>query len=244
MATVWLDGPARRNALGHAAWAALPSIMADAASKSRAIILRGRGGNFGAGADIKEFEEVFATRDTALAYFDRMEAAMRAVEAVDVPVIAAIDGLCVGASVALALACDFRVASATSSYAITPAKLGIAYPYGDVRRVVSAIGPSRTKALMFSGRSIPAALALTYGLVDIVEADLETGIAEFAGIVTSCSPWTIRATKKAVAAIGAGLGPAEAGYPGILAEAVAGADFAEGMAAFAARRRPDFKTIV
>jgi enoyl-CoA hydratase/carnithine racemase len=244
LATLWLEGPTRRNAMGRSAWEAMPAALAraEATPGCRAIIIRGSNGHFGAGADIAEFGDVFATRDATIRYFAIMESAMASIEGATKPVVAAIEGVCVGACVALALACDIRLAAPSSCYAITPAKLGIAYPYGDVRRAAAAIGANRVKAMIFSGRPITADIALAYGLVDaVLDGDFETGLSEFVASIAACSPWTIRTTKRALSALRAGAGPSEAGYPDILADAVVGADFKEGLAAFAARRAPRFK---
>lgn len=243
ISTIWLDGPTRRNALGSAAWNAFPDMLARAESdpECRVIIVRGRGGYFGAGADIHEFDRVFATPESTLEYFGAMEAAMRAVEDVGKSTIAAVEGLCIGACVALALACDIRLGSADSSYAITPAKLGIAYPYGDIGRVVAAIGAGRAKSMIFSGRSVSAGNALALGLIDMVaDEDFDLSLSRFATAISECSPWTIAKTRRAVAVAQLGGSSADAGYPDILVEAVSGPDFAEGMAAFAAKRRPVF----
>lgn len=243
VATIWLDGIGQRNALSKSTWEAIPVAVAkaEAALDCRMIVLRGSGGHFGAGADIKEFATVFADRAATLDYFAVMEAAMARVEAAAIPTVAAIEGSCMGACVALALSCDIRLAVASSSFAITPAKLGIAYPYGDVRRVVQAIGANRTKSLMFNGRTIAADIALNYGLVDSVVDDLAIAIAELAGSMGTCSLWTIDATRQAISAVLAGKSAAEAGYPEVLVQAVAGADFAEGIRAFGERRPPVFQ---
>ena len=243
VATVRLDGPSRRNAIGRSAWRAIPQAIAEAEAVPgcRLVVLRGGGGHFGAGADIKEFEEVFAARATTLTYFAEMEAAMRSIEDATRPTIAVIEGLCVGACVALALACDCRLAARGSSFAITPGKLGIAYPYGDVARVAFAIGESRAKAMMFSGKAIDVDTAMSYGLVDcVIDGDFEAGVTEYLGSIAACSPATARWTKRALAAIRSGASAAEAGYPAILADAVAGTDYKEGMAAFTSRRPPRF----
>lgn len=246
VATVWLNGAQQRNALSQATWEAIPLAIAEAQATPgcRAIVLRGSGGNFGAGADIKEFGAVFADQAATLDYFERMETAMRSIEAAVRPTIAVIEGLCYGASVALALACDIRLAASSSSFAITPARLGIIYPYGDVARVVTAIGERRAKTMMYSGRAISAATALDYGMVDdLLDGEFEAGVSAFVDAVASSSPWTIATTRQAIADVRRAALPEEAGYPHKMAEAVTGPDFAEGMRAFSERRSPSFPNL-
>jgi len=244
VATLWLNGAPQRNALSLSTWEAIPAAVAEAeaATGCRVIVIRGRGGHFGAGGDIKEFCAVFADEASTLVYFDRMEAAMRSIETARLPTVALIEGLCVGACVALALACEIRLGAAASSYAITPAKLGIAYPYGDIARVVSAIGASRTKTLMYSGVAIPAETALVYGLIDrVIAADSDT--AAFVSAVAASSPWTIATTRRAIHNVGLDRSNKAAGYPETLVAAVTGTDFAEGMNAFIEKRTAVFSDV-
>lgn len=244
LATIWLEGTEQRNALSQSTWEAIPPAIAEAeaAAGCRAIVLRGRGGHFGAGANIKEFGTVFASRTATLAYFESMEAAMRSVERADKPTVAVVEGVCVGASVALALACEIRLAAPTSSFAITPARLGIVYPYGDIARVVDAIGPRRAKTLIYTGRPISADTALAFGLVDsVLDGEFEPGVAGFVEAIASSSPWTIATTRRAIADVRSGVPPAKAGFPQTLFDAVNGQDFAEGLQAFLQSRPPRFR---
>ena len=243
--TIWIDRPARKNALALRCWGAIAAAVSEAERRTEccAIVIRGVDGNFGAGADIAEFAEQFADRTSIQNYFAAMEAGMASLEAVSKPTIAAIEGNCFGASVAMALACDIRIASTGSWFAITPAKLGISYPYGDVRRVVRAIGPGRTKSLLFTGRRIAGEEAFAIGLVDQIEpaARFDLALASLTNVIAQSSRHSIRASKSAVSAALKALDDHSAGYPAALVEAVTGVDFAEGMTAFIEKRRPVFR---
>lgn len=239
-----LNRPERRNSLGLADWQALHRAVVQAAENSecRVIVIRGAGRNFGAGLDISEFRTVFSSAESTIAYFAQVEATITAIEQSPKPVIAAIEGLCIGASVALALACDTRVAAHSAQFAISPAKLGITYPYGDLARLRAAIGSARTKLLVFSGRRITAGEAETIGLIDLCASDdFDAEVANLTDDIAEASHATVRAAKEALLSLSQGLGPDAAGYPAALAKAVISEDFAEGLAAFEQRRRPRFR---
>ena len=96
-------------------WAAIPALVEQATADPNVKILIIHGGDagaFAAGADISEFEEIYATRDSAAASGSTIAAALDAVEACPKPTLAAIEGACVGGGVSLAMTCDLRVASA------------------------------------------------------------------------------------------------------------------------------------
>lgn len=242
--TIRLDRPRQKNAIALAGWQAIPAHIAcaEADPDCRVIVLRGADGNFGAGADIAEFAHVLATPDQTLAYFAAMESAMQAFEHARKPVVAVVEGLCIGACVALSLACDIRIVSTDAIFAVTPARLGIAYPYGDVRRLLDALGPGRTKSLLFSGRRIDAHQAEIFGLVDhlVPAATFEADLAPLLHSITTASLWTITASKQAVRALLDGQSAASAGYPEHLATTVTGPDFIEGTTAFREKRAPRF----
>jgi enoyl-CoA hydratase/carnithine racemase len=242
IARLTLAAPASRNAMTRAMWAALPAIAARIAADRdiRVLVLTGAGGAFCAGADIAEFAEVYATAESAAAYNATVRAAIEALRSLPRPVLARIEGPCVGGGVALALACDLRFADPGAVFAITPARLGIAYSPADTALVVGAVGAAAAKDLLFSARRLDAAEARALGLVDRVsEADgLDTAVAEYAETLARLSPASIAQAKATVNA----LAPACAD-PALLAGFAAlfsGPDFAEGRAAFLGRRAPEF----
>jgi enoyl-CoA hydratase/carnithine racemase len=100
-----------------------------------------------------------------------MRDALDALRALPIPTVARIDGPCYGAGVALAMACDLRIATAGSRFAITPAKIGISYPQEDVHRLVALVGPGQAARLLFTAETIDGAEALRIGLVELQDAD-------------------------------------------------------------------------
>ena len=165
---VTLNQPEKCNVLSVDVWRNIPALLKQAAARNetRVVVLRGAGGNFAADADITEFDSVLADRATARVYVQIMGAATAAIEALPIPVIAILEGQCVGAAVSLALACDIRLASTSARFAMTSAKLGLVYPFADTKRLVDTVGISTAKDLLFTGRIIDAARALEIGLID------------------------------------------------------------------------------
>jgi enoyl-CoA hydratase/carnithine racemase len=242
VARLTLSAPASRNAMTRAMWAALPPVMARIAADPgiRALVLTGAGGAFCAGADIAEFAEVYASPESAAAYNATVRAAIAALRDLPRPVLARIEGPCVGGGVALALACDLRFADPGAVFAITPARLGIAYSPADTALVVAAVGSAAAKDLLFSARRIGAAEARAMGLVDRLceQGGLDPAVDDYAETLARLSPASIAQAKATVNA----LAPACAD-PALLAGFAAlfsGSDFAEGRAAFLARRAPEF----
>ncbi len=245
IATITLDRPGRRNAMLLAMWQAFPAVMAavDADPAVTVIVLRGSGGHFGAGNDISDFLAHCASADGARVYALAMAAAMRAIEAAAKPVVAAIEGDCYGASVAVTLACDLRVAADNAGFAITPAKLGVLYLASDLARLSALIGPARVRDMIFTARRLDAAEALNIGLVErvIPHGGFEEGLAEILRSIAIGSPVTIRGTKAMLRRLPPGDAPAETEETiANFVAATQGDDFKEGARAFLEKRRPRF----
>ncbi len=244
VATATLNRPQARNALNVAMWRAWPQLVHDLNPRRevRALVVRGAGGHFASGADISEFDEVFADHASALAYGRLLEAATAALAAFDRPVVAVIEGFCIGAGLAVALACDLRIAAEDARLGAPPAKLGLIYSLADTRRLVQAVGASAAKAMLFTAalRSAPEALAL--GLVDEVHAvdALEAGAAARVAGLCALSSSSIRTAKAIVGRVLDGQLEDTDETRGWFADAATGADFAEGLAAFRAKRAPVF----
>ncbi|GAA3292575.1 enoyl-CoA hydratase/isomerase family protein [Streptomyces cinereospinus] len=231
VATVVIAHPAKRNAMTAAMWRALPPLLDTLAADPavRALVLTGEGGTFCAGADIStlraspaEAQGLSVLAEEALAAFPK-------------PTLAAVRGHCVGGGAQLAAACDLRFAEEGALFGVTPAKLGLVYPASATRRLVSLVGPATTKYLLFSGELIGTGQALRTGLVDEVlpEGRLGERVAEFTRVLVSRSQLTQAAAKE----FADGRTDRDAHW----AEAArAGADPAEGVAAFLERRPPRF----
>jgi enoyl-CoA hydratase/carnithine racemase len=171
-----------------------------------------------------------------------IQAAIAALEDFPKPTLALIEGPCVGGGCGLALACDLRVATANARFAITPAKLGLVYGLEDVRRLVQAVGVSAAKDMLFSGRLLDAGEALATGLVDrvVADGDLDQAADTLAAPMLAASSWSQQAQKAVFALLRGGGGQARQRSDALFGDAFAGADFAEGFAAFMEKRRPRF----
>jgi enoyl-CoA hydratase/carnithine racemase len=240
-----LNKPGKRNALSVDMWAAIPEMIQRiiAADAVKVVILHGGdAGAFAAGADISEFSTIYSTPEAAAQSGETIAAALNAIEHCPKPVIAAIDGACVGGGMSLAMAADLRVAGEGARFGITPARLGIVYPAGDMRRLVTAIGASRAKDILFTARIFGVAEANDLGLLNRVVGRGEALAAARAlgEAVAANSQWSVRAIKQMVAGV-------EAGWEDISPEAAAlfvagfcSEDFVEGYSSFLEKRPAKF----
>jgi enoyl-CoA hydratase/carnithine racemase len=171
-----------------------------------------------------------------------MEAATRALAGFPKPSIAMIRGACFGGGCSLALTCDFRFAEDTARFGIPPARLGVAYPLEDTKRLVDTVGLGAARDLLMTGRILTAADALAIGLVDrVVPPDaLAVAIDRHAETLAGLSQFSLRATKAIIGEILAGAASETATARALWAEAFASPDVAEGASAFLQKRRPRF----
>jgi enoyl-CoA hydratase/carnithine racemase len=244
LAWLTLDRPSQRNALNEAMWRAMPGVAARIAADPavRVLILRGAGGHFASGADIGEFPVVLANRDASLRYKHLCEQGIDALENLKTPVIALIEGYCIGAGLAIALACDLRLAAAGARFAAPPAKLGLVYSLKDTRRLIAAVGASRAKAMLFTGAIVDASDALKFGLVDEVHPpeQAEGAARALATTIANLSSWSARGSKAIIRLAMSGAVEETSESLDWYANAVEGPDFAEGLTAFMQKRPPVF----
>lgn len=240
-----LNRPKKLNAISSAMWALLKDAVAAAARdrEARLIVVAGEGGNFAAGADISEFDRIYASRESAVGFADAMLEALSALEALPKPTLAAIRGACVGGGCSIALACDFRYAAPSARFAVTPGKLGLVYSLPDTRRLVAAAGAANARDLLFTGRIIDPEEAVRMGLVDRLCADeeLDGAVLQLARRLEETSPYSAAATKKMFALLAEGAADGDARAAALLAEAFTGEDMTEGRKAFLEKRRPNFR---
>ena len=242
--TVTIDRPQRKNAMTQAMWREMARLFRAFADDDavRAVVLRGAGGDFCAGADIGEFETVRGSADSARLYESENSAAFAAVRDCPVPTIAAIGGICFGGGFGMAAACDIRIAAADAVFSVPAAKLGLAYPVDAMADIVHAVGPQVARHMAYSAARLDAAGALSAGfLLEVVEKDgLEARAAELAAVIAANAPLSIRASKASIRAVLTG-DPADAAHAGALGDATfESADYAEGRAAFREKRPARF----
>ncbi len=263
VATVWLDRAEKRNALGPAFWTDLPVAMAAVASdpEVRALVIAARGPHFSVGLDLVAMSGLAggappdadgATRRPSAAVraasvraeVVRMQASITSVADCPVPVIAAIQGYCLGGGVDLAAACDIRLASADAVFSVRETKVAIVADLGSLQRLPHIIGKGHVAELAYTGKDITAARAAEIGLVNRLSPDSEAVVADaraLAAEIASNSPLAVRGTKAVLAAsegrpVADGLSFVAAWNAGALASE----DLAEAMAAFVDKRSPVF----
>jgi enoyl-CoA hydratase/carnithine racemase len=169
IARLTLSRPEARNAIPARDWHALGDA-AEAAVEggARVLLVDGAGSAFCAGADIKDFAAMLHDEAAASAFRLAMRDGIERLAAVPIPSVALIEGPCYGAGVALAMACDLRIAGPGAVFAITPAKFGISYPQQDVARLMALVGPGQAARLLYTGAAIDAREALRIGLVELL----------------------------------------------------------------------------
>ena len=170
VARVTIDNAAKRNALDRPILEGLASTLPEL--DARCIIVTGAGTVFSAGYDIGDLSAERLAEEAAELLTHPFEAALAAMDAVEVPVVAAMGGHAFGGGLELALACDLRVCAAGAKLGMPPGRLGVVYSHTGLRRFVDAIGAARTRELFLTARPITADTALAWGLVNEVVEDV------------------------------------------------------------------------
>src|SRR3954447_5080238 len=240
VATIRLDRPPM-NAINSALQEDLRSAALEVSQDEsvRAVVIYGGEKVFAAGADVKEFagqDHAYLMRDAA-----RVMSAIDSVARIPKPVIAAVTGYALGGGCELALTADFRVSADDAKWGQPEILLGIIPGMGGTQRLPRLVGPAKAKDLIFTGRHVDAAEALSIGLVDRVvpHTEVYTAAREMAATFAGGPLAAVRAAKQAVdrgleADLGTGLEIERLQFSGLFATE----DAREGMTAFADKRRP------
>jgi enoyl-CoA hydratase/carnithine racemase len=245
LAILTFTRPEARNAMTWEMYQALVDACerVDGDAGVRVLILRGAGGKaFVAGTDIAQFES-FRGRDDGLDYEKRIDQVLDRLEGVRKPTIAHVHGVAAGGGCAIALTCDLLVATPESTFGIPIARtLGNCLSGATYSRLVDLVGPGRTKEMLFTGRLVGAAEAHRLGLVSrIVPAEeIEGVVRELALEIASNAPLTILATKEMIRRLTAKRRLAAGEDRDLIEMCYSSADFREGVAAFLAKRRPQW----
>ena len=210
----------------------------------KVVVVRGAGEHFSAGADIASVQKILHDPITGHSDGGDITVAEDALATFRKPVIAAIDGYCVGGGWQIAGACDIRLASERAIYGITPAKIGIVYPLSGIKRLVQLTGPAMAKHLLLSGDFIDAQEALRLGLATKV-ISMDTfwdQVHAFALHVAARSQFSAQGHKALINAMSAGASDADvdelsAYWQGQMNHSE---DAAIGVAAFLAKEKPQF----
>jgi enoyl-CoA hydratase len=244
---ITFNNPEKRNAMSLDMWEGLGTALVELRDDPavRVVILFGAGGKaFVSGADISQFEKHRHNAEASEEY-SRKSAAQRALLAdFPKPVIACIRGFCLGGGMQVAMSADIRIASENSQFGIPAAKLGIAYGYDGLKHLVSLVGPSWARLIMYTGMRIESAEAVRIGLVDRVVPDTELWDAtmEIARTIAGNAPLAITAAKITIAQILKDSGDRDIdAVKKISTACMDSEDFREGRTAFMEKRKPRFK---
>jgi enoyl-CoA hydratase len=263
VATLWLDRPEARNAMGQDLWRDLPLAMGalSADPDVRVIVVAAKGPHFTVGLDLKAMGGLLAgdggersgssgpasaaarargTRAEVL----RLQDSITSVALCPKPVIAAVHGYCIGGGVDLIAACDIRLASADAVFSVREAKMAIVADLGSLQRLPAILSAGHLAELAFTAKDISAQRAKEIGLVNDVAADAEGVLKaayELAAEIAANSPLAVQGTKAVLAAnegktVAQGLDYVATWNAGMLASD----DLTEAVVSFMEKRPPKF----
>lgn len=243
LARIGIHRPDKRNALATRHWAAIEAALDEiAASDAQIVVVSGVPGAFSAGADIDELGQLLTAPEAFAANNAQVQRTQLKLQRLPQTTLAVIDGACVGGGLGLALACDLRLASTRSRFAITPAKLGLVYSADDSRRLLNTVGMARTREMLLTGRLLDAATALDWGLINQLAGEDGIEALEQAQLqqLLATSGQARRAIKIVLGHLGGDASVGVAQADAAFNDAFSSSDFVEGAAAFLEKRAPRF----
>lgn len=244
---VTFNNPDKRNAMSLDMWEGLGQALIELRDDAdvRVVILTGAGDKaFMSGADISQFEKARHNAQASEEYSKRSATQRALLADYPKPTIACIRGFCLGGGMQVAMMSDIRLASENSQFGIPAAKLGIAYGYDGLKHLVSLVGPSWARLLMYTGMRIDSAEALRIGLVDRVlpDAELWNATLDTARSIAGNAPLAIKAAKITIAQVLKDESHRDMdAIKAIGTACMDSEDFREGRQAFMAKRKPQFK---
>ncbi|MFC5827337.1 enoyl-CoA hydratase/isomerase family protein [Nonomuraea insulae] len=194
-ATLWLDRPAKRNAIDRSMLQHLSVAVGEIESDRsiRTLLVRGSDGYFSAGADIGDWADPSPSEAEEMsrlgtAVFDRLAS-------LSVPTLAVIEGGALGGGLELALACDVRLAAPAALIGYPEARLGNLTSWGGLTRLVDAVGLAHTRSMFLTGTPVSGRRAYEIGLVHAAPADLEAAVSELVADLGAAEPTAVRTFK-------------------------------------------------
>ncbi len=254
LAVFTLGNPGKRNAMTRAMWRALRSAATALPAGTRCLLLRGEGGHFSAGGDITEYPG-FRFDAATLRHFHEEEVApaLDALLAIDVPLVAQIEGNCMGGGLEIAACCDIRIAHEAASFGAPIAKLGMPMAPREMALLLRTAGETTVREMLLEARMLDAATLLARGFLTRVVLGAAQQAQESAQRIASLSPQAARLNKQAMRQLLmpnwpiAGVNTAYKAIKSIATENLDdpyryadSAEHREGIAAFLAKRAPKF----
>lgn len=260
VSVLWLNRPEKLNALHRPLWEDIPAAIAqlDADDATRVIVLAGRGKAFCAGIDLVDHAPALAgggslsgRGDSAVAkrralYDDiqRYQRTASCFEGTDKPVIAAVQGACLGAGMDLITACDIRIASSDATFSVRETRIAMVADVGVLQRLPRIVGDGVARDLILTARDIDAGHALRVGLVTEVLPDAAALLArarELAGLISAHSPLAVQGAKHVLNAAARAATREGLDYVALWNSAFLHSDdLEEAVRSFAERRKPRF----
>ena len=211
VATVWLNRPEKKNAMNPPAWTDSVGIFTelDEDPEVRVIIIAAKGDDFCAGIDlfdmVNHLPELLNTEQKGgvkwpfLRKIHGMQDAMTVVERIRKPVIAAVQGRCIGAGLDLISACDIRLATADASFTLREAAMGMVADMGVLQRLPHIVGQGITRELAYTAKFIDASRAREIHLINEIFPDLDAlmeGARKLAEEIANVAPLAVQASKE------------------------------------------------
>lgn len=245
VATITLDSPGKLNAVSVAMWQELRRVFEALADdpRVRCVVMRGAGGNFAAGADLDEFDEVHRNLQNGRRFhLETVLPALEAIRQAPQPIVAAIEGVCAGGGLQIALAGDIQIGSDTARLGVPVGRLGFPVVLSELRLLLERLGESVTADLLLTGRLFDAQEAAAKGLLSRVvpAAEFEHRVSETVHAICAGSPRAARQNKAQLRLL------FDRGMQYTAHDLDASFDFLdsddyrEGIAAFLAKRLPKF----
>jgi enoyl-CoA hydratase/carnithine racemase len=252
LATLAISYPQRRNAMTRAMWRDLQGIGARLPVNVRCLVIRGQGEHFSAGGDISEYPD-FRFEENSLAHFHEEEVApgLAALLKLDIPVVAMINGFCMGGGLEIAACADIRIASEDASFGAPIAKLGMPMALRELALLLSVAGEATVREMLLEASTLSAQEMKARGFVQrLVRADeLEIEAQKTAERIAALSPQAAQLNKQALRQFLdqykplAGIKYAQIAINSIVNDAYAyasSAEHIEGITAFLQKRSPNF----
>lgn len=246
VATVTLCHPRKLNAMSRAMWRQLRSVFAELQGRSdvRCVVVRGISGHFCAGGDIAEYPD-FRFDESTLRDFHENDVwgGLQAMLACDIPLVACIEGNCMGAGIEIASCCDIRLASTTARFGAPIAKLGFPMAPHEARLVAGALGEITAREMLLSAAVLCAEDLLQRGFLNaaLPPDALDAAVLQLVERTVGLSPMATRLNKQTLRALEVSTG--ESSLAALSANAygyASEAEHKEGVMAFLEKRAPDF----
>jgi enoyl-CoA hydratase/carnithine racemase len=247
IAHIVFNNPEKHNATSLEMWARMGELASEFAAdpEVRVLVISGAGGKaFVSGADISKFETERASKEAVEHYNAVSVKANSALWSFPKPVVAKINGYCIGGGMNVAMGCDVRICEDKARFGIPAARLGLGYGPTNFKKVADVIGPAMALDLFYSARQLDAAEALRIGLVNMVvpAAELDKAVDDYCAKIAENAPMTIAAIKASARELARPEKERDLARVERMVDACfASQDYIEGRRAFMEKRKPRFQ---